>query len=130
MLDMVYYLLTQDTDVNTATSGRITTDLRVQTQDTPAITIEYVSSEDLYYSKDSCKHYIYTIDIYVFTKTIGECDTLMKQVAAVVDRYSGTETLSTGNTYTVSNIQIQNRDIDVMAEADMVEGQLSLRITA
>ena len=130
MLDLVYHLLTNDTDVNTATAGRITTDLRVQTQGTPAITMEYVSSEDLYYSKDSCKHYIYNIDIYVFTKTIGECDTIMKQVAAAVDRYQGTVTLPTGNTYTVSNILIENRDIEVILEADMVEGQLSLRITA
>ena len=130
MLDLVYHLLSNDTDVNTSTNGRITTDLRVQTNETPAITIELVAMEDLYYSKDSCKHYRSTIDVTVYTKAIGQCDTIMKQVANVLDRYEGTVTPVTGNTYNVSNILIQNRDIDVIAEADMVEGTITLEITA
>jgi len=130
MLDLVYHLLTNDTDVNTATGGRITTDLRVQTNGTPGITMELLSVEDLYYQKDSCKHYIYTIDVVVYTKSIGDCDTLMKQVANAVDRFSGTVTPATGNTYNVNNILIQNRDIDVIQDSDMVEGSLTLEITA
>lgn len=130
MLDLVYHLLTTDTDVNTATNGRITTDLRVQTQDTPAITIEYIASEDMYFNCDPKKQYVYNVDVTVYTKNIGECDTLMKQVANAVDRKKGNYSLTTGNTYDVVNTIIINRDIDVLAEDDMVQGQLSLEITA
>lgn len=130
MIDLIYHLLSTDTDVNTTTAGRINAELRVQTEDTPAIGLEYVSSQDYYFNADSCKHYGYDIDVHIYTKTLAECDSLMKKVALAVDRKRGTYTLTTGNTYNVVNIIIQSRDIDVIEEAQMYHGQLSLQVTA
>lgn len=130
MLDLVYHILSNDSATNTAVGGRITTDLRVQTEATPAITMEWVNTNDLYYSKDACKHSVYTVDVYVYSKTLGECDTVMGHVLAALDRYKGAVSPSTGNTYTVVNTLVQDRTMEVLSEANMVEGQITFEITA
>ena len=130
MTDLVYHILTNHAATNSAVGGRITADIRVQTEGTPAITMDWIATDDLYHLKDTCKHYRYTIDVYVNSKTMGECATVMGHVVDALDRYKGTVTPATGNTYTVINCTVENRTMEVIHEADMVEGQLSFSITA
>lgn len=130
MLDLVYHILSNDAATNTSVGGRITADLRVQQEGTPAITMEWINTNDLYRLKDTCKHAVYTVDIYVYSKSLGECDTVMKNVIAALERYKGAVTTSTGNNYTVVNTLVQDRTMEVIEGTDMVEGQITFEITA
>lgn len=129
MLDLVYHILSNDANVSGATT-KITTDLRVQTEGTPAITMDWVSTTDRYFSIDSCKHYVYTVDVLVYSKTIGECSQIMGYVSDALDRYKGAVSPATGNSYTVVNSLVQNRAIETYKDADLVIGTLTFEITA
>lgn len=130
MIDLVYHILTNHSATNTAVGGRITADLRVQTQGTPAITIDWLATDDLYRLKDTCKHSVYTVDVYIHSQSMGECATVMGHVLDALDRFKGQVTPATGNTYTVINTTVIDRTIDVLDEADMIEGQITFEITA
>lgn len=130
MLDLLYHILTNDTDVNTAVSGRITADTRVQGTDTPSITMEWVATDDLRSNRDSCTHSVYTAEVYIYSKSLPECDSVMGHVVNALDRYRGSATTATGKTYEIVNTVIQNRTMEVLDEADMCEAQVTIEITA
>ena len=130
MLDLLYHVLTNDTDVNTAVSGRITADLRVQGEGTPAITMEWVATDDLRSNRDSCEHSVYTAEVYIYSKSLPECSSIMGNVVSALNRYKGSVTTSAGNTYNVVNTLIQNRNMEVVDDTDLVEGQVTIEITA
>lgn len=130
MLDLVYHILSNDTDTNTAVGGRITADIRVQTNGTPAITMEWVSTDDLRFNIDSCNHAVYTVDVYILSKTLPECASVMGNVSSALERYRGTVNTAAGNTYNVVNCTTQNRTMEVIEQGDMVEGQITFEITA
>ena len=114
MLDLTYHLLSNDAAVNTAVSGRITTDLRVQTEDTPAVVMDWLATNEIYSNLDTCRHSLYTVDILVYTKDLPTCSDIMGKVMTALDRYTGTVTPATGNTYNVVNISIQNRNFNLI----------------
>ena len=130
MLDLLYHILTTDNDVNASVDGRITADLRIQKAATPAITMEWVATDDISTNRDSCLHSVYTAEVYVHSRSLPECNTIMGHCIDVLRRYRGTATTSTGQQYDIVNVVIQNRSMEVLDGADMVEGQITIEITA
>ncbi len=130
MLDLVNHILTNDSAVTGIVSNNIYAGVRTQIENTPAVVMDWVSTDDLYTQHDTCNHAVYIVELICVAKGYGTCAGLMEVVKDSVNRYRGDVTTSTGNTYSIVNTLLINREIEVIEGGDMVEGTITIEITA
>ena len=131
MINLIRHILVNNSNLSSVVpASKMTTEFRVQAESTPAIVIDWISTNELYANISDCKHYIYTYDILIYTKGLQDNATIMGLVADAVDRYKGVVTTAAGNEYTVSNVQIINRTAQVLTGHDMTEGIITIEVSA
>lgn len=131
MLDLVRHILTSNTALTAVVpASKVTTDFRVQTENTPAIVLDWVSTEEMYSNLSDCAHSKYTYDIVIYTKGLQSNAEIMALVVDAVDQYQGQLTTAAGNDYSVHYTMLLNRVSRMLPELDMAEGVVSILLSA
>lgn len=127
MLDLVYHILTTDTDVNTATGGRISAMIRPQTETLPAIVFGLLDTKfenittmgSTTAGTTRSAGDIYTIGIACLDDGLGDAFDLHSKTRTALEGFTPGIVTIGSNSYRVHSIHL----VDIQASVDE-EGEI------
>lgn len=128
MTDLIYHVLSNDSGVTAITGNRITVDMRTQRAGTPAITIDWVATDDEYALGGNVCTNEYTYEVIGYSTDMATAHNLLKAMRSALNTLNGT--YNTGaNTYTVVASEIVDRHVETIIDLDVIESSLTLIVT-
>ena len=112
MLDLVYKILSEDSALNSAVSGRIYPYIREEQTDTPAIMMEMLGTDFVDTMSSTAKADRHDVRITVVSKRAIEAQQLGNTVRGLVDGLKGTYEITDGPTYHVASTRLETMEMD------------------
>ena len=129
MINLLHNLLSSDATVSGLTGTKIYYSYREQKTGTPAIVLDWVSTDDGYALGGMRCDSIYTVDVVAFANNLGTLHSLTQAIISALDSYSGTVNTPEGITYNVVACQLLDRNFETAMDSDTHEGTLTFEIT-
>jgi hypothetical protein len=124
MLDLVYKILSEDSALNAAVSGRIYPYIREEKTDSPAIMFEALGTNFLNTMSSTSKADTHEVRVTVVSQRVLEAATLGNTVRSLLDGITGSYTIDGGSTYHVASCRLTGMDTDSAAGGRIFTNEL------